>query len=82
MKCSTKAIFMLPYLTHQELLPDPSLSIKVLTSFLLPSQQPNPTKELSVLSQIFSKDVPSTLSAASFPGPTSRLILMYRDEEE
>ena len=62
MKRSAKAIFTLPYLIRQELLPDPSLSIKVLTDFLLPSQQPNPTKELSVLSQFFSKDAPSTLS--------------------
>lgn len=62
MKRSAKAIFTLPYLIRQELLPDPSLSIKVLTDFLLPSQQPNPTKELSVLSQFFSKDTPSTLS--------------------
>jgi len=62
LKCSAKAIFALPYLTRQELLPDPSLSIKALTDFLLPLQQPNPTKELSILSQIFSKDAPSTLS--------------------
>ena len=58
--------FMLPHLTRQELLPDPSLSIKALTDFLLPSQQPKITKdsELRILSQFFSKDEPSILTGS------------------
>jgi hypothetical protein len=64
MKHSAKGIFMLPNLTCQELLPDPSLSIKAMTDFLLPSQQPKITKEPSILSRFFSKDVPSILSGS------------------
>jgi hypothetical protein len=64
MKRSAKGIFMLPHLTRQELLPDPSLSIKALTDFLLPAQHPKITGELSILSQFFSKDMPSILSGS------------------
>jgi hypothetical protein len=62
MKRSAKGIFILPEPMRRELLPDPNLSIKLMTDFLLPSQHSVLAQELICLSQFFSKEPPSIIS--------------------
>jgi hypothetical protein len=62
MKRTAIAACTLPDSLLNDLLPSPKLSIKALTEFLLPSQQPKLTLDPHILSHFFSKQAPSIIS--------------------